>query len=60
MARRRGGPAHPMELVFLPGLAEVVAAEVGERLGPAVRLRPVLGVERRPEPLPAWVRQTRR
>jgi tRNA (guanine6-N2)-methyltransferase len=43
MARRRGGPAHPMELVFLPGLAEVVAAEVGERLGPAVRLRPVPG-----------------
>ena len=43
MARRRGGPAHPMELLFLPGLAEVVAAEVGERLGPAVRLRPVLG-----------------
>ena len=32
-----------MELLFLPGLAEVVAAEVGERLGPAVRLRPVPG-----------------
>jgi tRNA (guanine6-N2)-methyltransferase len=43
MGRRRGGPAHPMELLFLPGLAEVVAAEVGERLGPAVRLRPVPG-----------------
>jgi tRNA (guanine6-N2)-methyltransferase len=43
MARRRGGPAHPMELLFLPGLAEVVAAEVGERLGPATRPRPVPG-----------------
>jgi tRNA (guanine6-N2)-methyltransferase len=43
MARRRGGPAHPMELLFLPGLGEVVAAEVGERLGPGVRLRPVPG-----------------
>jgi tRNA (guanine6-N2)-methyltransferase len=43
MARRRGGPAHPMELLFLPGLAEVVEAEVGERLGPGVRLRPVPG-----------------
>ena len=43
MAPRRGGPAHPMELLFLPGLAEVVAAEVGERLGPAARPRPVPG-----------------
>jgi tRNA (guanine6-N2)-methyltransferase len=39
----RGGPAHPMELLFLPGLAEVVAAEVRERLGRVERLRPVPG-----------------
>jgi tRNA (guanine6-N2)-methyltransferase len=32
-----------MELLFLPGLADVVEAEVGERLGPAARLRPVPG-----------------
>jgi tRNA (guanine6-N2)-methyltransferase len=32
-----------MELLFLPGLADVVAAEVGERLGPAARPRPVPG-----------------
>jgi tRNA (guanine6-N2)-methyltransferase len=43
MAPRRSGPPQPMELLFLPGLAEVVAAEVGERLGRAERLRPVPG-----------------
>jgi tRNA (guanine6-N2)-methyltransferase len=43
MATRRGGPAYPMELVFLPGLADVVEAEVTERLGRAGRLRPVPG-----------------
>jgi len=32
-----------MELLFLPGLAGVVEAEVAERLGPAARLRPVPG-----------------
>ena len=32
-----------MELLFLPGLADVVEAEVGERLGGAGRLRPVPG-----------------
>ena len=32
-----------MELLFLPGLADVVEAEVGERLGRAARLRPVPG-----------------
>jgi tRNA (guanine6-N2)-methyltransferase len=32
-----------MELLFLPGLAEVVEAEVRERLGPAARPRPVPG-----------------
>jgi tRNA (guanine6-N2)-methyltransferase len=40
---RRGGPAHPMEVLFLPGLADVVEAEVTERLGRAGRLRPVPG-----------------
>jgi tRNA (guanine6-N2)-methyltransferase len=43
MGRRRSGPAHPMELLFLPGLAEVVEAEVRERLRGAERLRPVPG-----------------
>src|SRR5215218_7167564 len=43
MAGRRSGPAHPMELLFLPGLAEVVEAEVHERLRGAERLRPVPG-----------------
>ncbi|MFL6183787.1 MAG: methyltransferase [Actinomycetes bacterium] len=43
MAGRRSGPAHPMELLFLAGLGEVVEAEVRERLGGAERLRPVPG-----------------
>jgi tRNA (guanine6-N2)-methyltransferase len=43
MATRRSGPAQPMELLFLPGLAQVVEAEVRERLGRAPRLRPVPG-----------------